>query len=30
MLTRLLATDASAIRLFQRIVLGLVILPHGL
>ena len=30
MLTRLLATDASAIRLVQRIVLGLVILPHGL
>ncbi|MFN7976869.1 MAG: DoxX family protein [Vicinamibacterales bacterium] len=30
MLTRLLATDASTIRLVQRIVLGLVILPHGL
>lgn len=30
MLTRLLATDASTTRLVQRIVLGLVILPHGL
>lgn len=30
MLTRLLATDTSTSRLVQRIVLGLVILPHGL
>lgn len=30
MLTRLFATDASTTRLFQRVVLGLVILPHGL
>lgn len=30
MLTRLLATDSSITRLVQRIVLGLVILPHGL
>lgn len=30
MLTRLLATDDSTTRLLQRVVLGLVILPHGL
>jgi putative oxidoreductase len=30
MLTRLFSTDASTTRLFQRVVLGLVILPHGL
>ena len=30
MLTRLFATDASRTALFQRLVLGLVMLPHGL
>lgn len=30
MFTRLISTDASTTRLFQRAVLGLVILPHGL
>lgn len=30
MLPRLLATDSSTTRLFQRVVLGAVILPHGL
>ena len=30
MLTSLLATDASKSRLFQRLVLGAVLLPHGL
>jgi putative oxidoreductase len=30
MLTRLVATDTSMTRLIQRVVLGLVILPHGL